>query len=157
MFVGDSLNRGQWISMLCMLQSAIPAEKQSITPNAELTILTAEVNSIFKLLPIILRGEMLICYQEISAFVKHLNTHQNSSELHCDCVLYRIIMRLLSSFGHLFLLNLILMTWLTTGWMNEYYVPMEFLGTHHSGSMLIYLSSIHICGGDRALLSYRKY
>ncbi|CAA2979467.1 trichome birefringence-like 35 [Olea europaea subsp. europaea] len=42
MFVGDSLNRGQWISMLCMLQSAIPAEKQSITPNAELTILTAE-------------------------------------------------------------------------------------------------------------------
>ncbi|KAL2500428.1 Protein trichome birefringence-like 35 [Forsythia ovata] len=42
MFVGDSLNRGQWISMLCLLQSAIPADKQSITPNAELTIFTAE-------------------------------------------------------------------------------------------------------------------
>ncbi|KAL0450973.1 UNVERIFIED_CONTAM: protein trichome birefringence-like 35 [Sesamum latifolium] len=42
MFVGDSLNRGQWISMLCLLQSAIPADKQSITPNSELTIFRAE-------------------------------------------------------------------------------------------------------------------
>ncbi|KAJ9549292.1 hypothetical protein OSB04_021835 [Centaurea solstitialis] len=42
MFVGDSLNRGQWISMLCLLQSVIPAEKRSITPNAPLTIFRAE-------------------------------------------------------------------------------------------------------------------
>ncbi|KAG8377071.1 hypothetical protein BUALT_Bualt09G0130100 [Buddleja alternifolia] len=42
MFVGDSLNRGQWISILCLLQSAIPRDKQSITPNAELTIFRAE-------------------------------------------------------------------------------------------------------------------
>ncbi|KAK2999372.1 hypothetical protein RJ639_024367, partial [Escallonia herrerae] len=42
MFVGDSLNRGQWISMLCLLQSVIPAEKKSITPNAPLTIFRAE-------------------------------------------------------------------------------------------------------------------
>ncbi|KAJ0028620.1 hypothetical protein Pint_34946 [Pistacia integerrima] len=46
MFVGDSLNRGQWISMLCLLQSVIPADKRSITPNAELTIFRAEVNRI---------------------------------------------------------------------------------------------------------------
>ncbi|KAH6769304.1 TRICHOME BIREFRINGENCE-LIKE 35 [Perilla frutescens var. hirtella] len=42
MFVGDSLNRGQWISMLCLLQSVIPKDKQSITPNSELTIFRAE-------------------------------------------------------------------------------------------------------------------
>lgn len=42
MFVGDSLNRGQWISMLCLLQSVIPADKRSISPNAPLTIFRAE-------------------------------------------------------------------------------------------------------------------
>ncbi|KAM7265423.1 hypothetical protein ACFE04_003106 [Oxalis oulophora] len=42
MFVGDSLNRGQWISLICLLQSAIPANKRSITPNSELTIFRAE-------------------------------------------------------------------------------------------------------------------
>ncbi|CAN1771732.1 Protein trichome birefringence-like 35 [Linum perenne] len=42
MFVGDSLNRGQWISMVCLLQSVIPADKRSITPNAQLTIFRAE-------------------------------------------------------------------------------------------------------------------
>ncbi|XP_057524054.1 protein trichome birefringence-like 35 [Amaranthus tricolor] len=42
MFVGDSLNRGQWISMVCLLQSVIPAEMKSMSPNAHLTIFRAE-------------------------------------------------------------------------------------------------------------------
>ncbi|KAK8921362.1 hypothetical protein KSP39_PZI020813 [Platanthera zijinensis] len=42
MFVGDSLNRGQWISMVCLLQSMIPNGKKSMSPNAPLTIFTAE-------------------------------------------------------------------------------------------------------------------
>ncbi|KMT12399.1 hypothetical protein BVRB_5g103310 [Beta vulgaris subsp. vulgaris] len=42
MFVGDSLNRGQWISMVCLLQSVIPAEKRSMSPNAHLTVFRAE-------------------------------------------------------------------------------------------------------------------
>lgn len=42
MFVGDSLNRGQWISMVCLLQSLIPAGKRSMSPNAPLTIFKAE-------------------------------------------------------------------------------------------------------------------
>lgn len=46
MFVGDSLNRGQWISMLCLLQSVIPANKRSITPQAHLTTFRAEVTFI---------------------------------------------------------------------------------------------------------------
>ena len=41
MFVGDSLNRGQWISMVCLLQSVIPADKRSMSPNAHLTIFRA--------------------------------------------------------------------------------------------------------------------
>ncbi|KAB5520080.1 hypothetical protein DKX38_024399 [Salix brachista] len=42
MFVGDSLNRGQWISLVCLLQSVIPADKRSMSPNAPLTIFRAE-------------------------------------------------------------------------------------------------------------------
>lgn len=42
MFVGDSLNRGQWISLVCLLQSVIPAHKQSMSPNAHLTVFKAE-------------------------------------------------------------------------------------------------------------------
>ncbi|KAL2901898.1 Protein trichome birefringence-like 35 [Bienertia sinuspersici] len=42
MFVGDSLNRGQWISMVCLLQSVIPADKRSMSPNAHLTVFRAE-------------------------------------------------------------------------------------------------------------------
>lgn len=42
MYVGDSLNRGQWISMVCLLHSVIPSDKRSMTPNAELTIFRAE-------------------------------------------------------------------------------------------------------------------
>lgn len=43
MFVGDSLNRGQWISMVCLLQSVIPADKKFMTPQAHLSIFRAEV------------------------------------------------------------------------------------------------------------------
>ncbi|GAB2285938.1 Protein trichome birefringence-like 35 [Dionaea muscipula] len=42
MFVGDSLNRGQWISMVCLLSSVIPADKRSMSPNAHLTVFRAE-------------------------------------------------------------------------------------------------------------------
>lgn len=43
MFVGDSLNRGQWISMVCLMQSVIPADKKFMTPQAHLSIFRAEV------------------------------------------------------------------------------------------------------------------
>ncbi|KAL4189584.1 hypothetical protein AMTRI_Chr08g166070 [Amborella trichopoda] len=42
MFVGDSLNRGQWISMVCLLQSVLSPTKKSMTPKNFLTIFTAE-------------------------------------------------------------------------------------------------------------------
>ncbi|KAB1224489.1 Protein trichome birefringence-like 35 [Morella rubra] len=42
MFVGDSLNRGQWISMVCLLQAVIPPNKRTMSPNAPLTIFRAE-------------------------------------------------------------------------------------------------------------------
>ncbi|GAB4834028.1 Protein trichome birefringence-like 35 [Ancistrocladus abbreviatus] len=42
MFVGDSLNRGQWISMVCLLQSVIPADRRSMSPSAHLTVFQAK-------------------------------------------------------------------------------------------------------------------
>ncbi|KAL9249454.1 trichome birefringence-like 35-like protein, partial [Drosera capensis] len=42
MFVGDSLNRGQWISMVCLRSSVISADKRSMSPNSHLTIFRAE-------------------------------------------------------------------------------------------------------------------
>ncbi|CAN6469696.1 unnamed protein product [Victoria cruziana] len=41
-FVGDSLNRGQWISMVCLLQSVIPEDQKYMTPNSHLTIFKAK-------------------------------------------------------------------------------------------------------------------
>ncbi|GAB4857317.1 Protein trichome birefringence-like 35 [Ancistrocladus abbreviatus] len=38
MFVGDSLTRGQWVSMVCLLQSVIPADKKSMSPVDHLTV-----------------------------------------------------------------------------------------------------------------------
>ncbi|XP_072975230.1 xylan O-acetyltransferase 13-like [Typha angustifolia] len=35
-FVGDSLNRNQWVSMTCMVESSLPAEQKSITFNGSL-------------------------------------------------------------------------------------------------------------------------
>ncbi|KAJ8570906.1 hypothetical protein K7X08_037878 [Anisodus acutangulus] len=42
MFVGDSLNRGQWLSMVCLLQSVIPAEKRFMSRQAHLTSFRTE-------------------------------------------------------------------------------------------------------------------
>lgn len=44
MFVGDSLNRNQWESMVCLVQSVIPPGKKSLVKEGSLAIFTAEVN-----------------------------------------------------------------------------------------------------------------
>lgn len=43
MFVGDSLNRNQWESMICLVQSAVPQVKKSLNKNGSLSIFTIEV------------------------------------------------------------------------------------------------------------------
>ncbi|XP_019188121.1 PREDICTED: protein trichome birefringence-like 35 [Ipomoea nil] len=42
MFVGDSLNRNQWMSMVCMLQSVIPSDKRYMSPQQHLSIFRTE-------------------------------------------------------------------------------------------------------------------
>ncbi|KAL3521259.1 hypothetical protein ACH5RR_019408 [Cinchona calisaya] len=42
MFVGDSLNRGQYVSMVCLLQRFIPEDAKSMTTNGSLTVFTAK-------------------------------------------------------------------------------------------------------------------
>lgn len=43
MFVGDSLNRNQWESMICLVQSVVPQGKKSLSKNGSLSIFTIEV------------------------------------------------------------------------------------------------------------------
>lgn len=47
MFVGDSLNRGQYVSMVCLLHRLIPEDKKSMETynNDALTVFRAKVNS----------------------------------------------------------------------------------------------------------------
>jgi hypothetical protein len=46
MFVGDSLNRGQYVSMVCLLHSIIPEEAKSMETFDSLTVFTAKVTFI---------------------------------------------------------------------------------------------------------------
>ncbi|GLT78934.1 hypothetical protein SLA2020_504510 [Shorea laevis] len=42
MFVGDSLNRNQWESMICLLQSAVPQGKKSLSKTGDLNVFKIE-------------------------------------------------------------------------------------------------------------------
>jgi len=44
MYVGDSLNRGMFVSMICLLHRLIPEDQKSIKTNGSLTVFTAKVN-----------------------------------------------------------------------------------------------------------------
>ncbi|GKV52104.1 hypothetical protein SLEP1_g58701 [Rubroshorea leprosula] len=45
MFVGDSLNRNQWESMICLLQSAVPQGKKSLSKTGDLNVFKIEIES----------------------------------------------------------------------------------------------------------------
>lgn len=42
-FVGDSLNRNQWVSMVCLLGSVIPSSLKSMETNGSLMSFKAKV------------------------------------------------------------------------------------------------------------------
>lgn len=46
MFVGDSLNRGQYVSLVCLLHRSIPENAKSMKTNGSLTVFTAKVTLI---------------------------------------------------------------------------------------------------------------
>jgi len=45
-YVGDSLNRNQWVSMVCLLESSIASEHKSFMSNGSLMSFRAEVGKI---------------------------------------------------------------------------------------------------------------
>ncbi|EPS63212.1 hypothetical protein M569_11574, partial [Genlisea aurea] len=42
MFVGDSLNRNQWESMICLVQSAVPPKSKSLIKNGSLSVFSVQ-------------------------------------------------------------------------------------------------------------------
>lgn len=50
MFVGDSLNRGQYVSLICLLHHLIPQHAKSMETFDSLTVFTAKVASYLLLL-----------------------------------------------------------------------------------------------------------
>lgn len=51
MFVGDSLNRNQWESMVCLAQSIIPPGRKSLNKTGSLAVFRIEVFTFFFILP----------------------------------------------------------------------------------------------------------
>jgi len=43
MFVGDSLNRNQWESMVCLVQAEAPWDKKSLVKNGSLNVFRLQV------------------------------------------------------------------------------------------------------------------
>ena len=50
MFVGDSLNRNQWESMVCFVQSLIPPGRKSLNKTGSLAVFRIEVLSLLCML-----------------------------------------------------------------------------------------------------------
>lgn len=48
LYVGDSLNRGQYVSMVCLLHRLIPENAKSMETFGSLTVFTAKVFTIYK-------------------------------------------------------------------------------------------------------------
>ena len=46
MFVGDSLNRGQFVSLVCLLHQLIPEDAKSMETFDSLTVFTAKVGKV---------------------------------------------------------------------------------------------------------------
>ena len=46
MFVGDSLNRNQWESMVCLVQSVVPPGRKSLNKTGSLSVFGIEVPSL---------------------------------------------------------------------------------------------------------------
>ena len=69
MFVGDSLNRNQWESMVCLAQSIIPPGRKSVNKTGSLSIFRIEVSffSYFVLvfLKVIMHSKLVIFAQQV--------------------------------------------------------------------------------------------
>lgn len=59
LFVGDSLNRGQFVSMVCLLQRIIPENAKSMETFGSLTVFTAKVFTNYKHVELV--HEFLFC------------------------------------------------------------------------------------------------
>lgn len=71
-FVGDSLNRGQWVSMVCLLESSIPSANKSMHTNGSLTTFKAMVITFF--------SPSILCTHFIRLMTVLIKTYPNYSQ-----------------------------------------------------------------------------
>ncbi|GLT54490.1 hypothetical protein SLA2020_276830 [Shorea laevis] len=81
MFVGDSLNRNQWESMVCLVQSAVPAGRKSLKKSGSLSVFRIEITCQFV---------GLQCYSGV--LLGSILVESNSDDPNMHSILNRIIM-----------------------------------------------------------------
>lgn len=86
MFVGDSLNRNQWESMVCFVQSAVPSSRKSLIKSGSLNIFRIEV--------IFLSPTITLNTVTMSEFIYFLRNKKNAINIYfipSYCVMERVI------------------------------------------------------------------
>ena len=127
MFVGDSLNRGQYVSMVCLLHKLIPEDEKSMETFDSLTFLTAKVT--FKL---------CITFKNLSVHILLYVYFCNIFFFFFCFPIFRNTMPRLSSIGHHFFSNQTQIMLSFIGYLIGLLEKVQSISTDDTGKALIY-------------------
>ena len=125
MFVGDSLNRGQYVSMVCLLHKLIPEDEKSMETFDSLTVFTAKVTFKF-----------CITFTNLSV---HILLYVYFCNIFFFCFpIFRNTMPRLSSIGHHFFSNQTQIMLSFIGYLIGLLEKVQSISTDDTGKALIY-------------------
>ena len=126
MFVGDSLNRGQYVSMVCLLHKLIPEDEKSMETFDSLTVFTAKVTFKF-----------CITFTNLSVHILLYVYFCNIFFFFCFPI-FRNTMPRLSSIGHHFFSNQTQIMLSFIGYLIGLLEKVQSISTDDTGKALIY-------------------